>query len=74
MSTAIEIPKNNARIFDGEKELEENSVIIEKKTGKFSNRSSFVNKSYNKNTNFRGKTFSTLEKTPFCDYHIDKST
>ena len=42
-----------------------NSVIIEKKTGKFSNRSSFVNKSYNKNTNFRGKTFSTLEKTPF---------
>ena len=28
-----------------------NSVIIEKKTGKFSNRSSFVNKPYNKNTN-----------------------
>ena len=42
-----------------------NSVIIEKKTGKFSNRSSFVNRPYNKNTNFRGKTFSTLEKTPF---------
>ena len=42
-----------------------NSVIIEKKTGKFSNRSSFVNRPYNKNTNFRGKTFSTSEKTPF---------
>ena len=42
-----------------------NSVIIEKKTGKFSNRSSFVNKPYNKNTNFRGKPFSTSEKTPF---------
>ena len=41
------------------------SVIIEKKTGKFSNRSSFVNRPYNKNTNFRGKTFSTSEKTPF---------
>ena len=40
-----------------------NSVIIEKKTGKFSNRSPFINRSSNQKTGFKGKKFPTLEKT-----------